>query len=225
VLSIKHQRDAAGREDPAAVRAKAWCLPRRDPSMHVSGGVLLVLRAGGEHWEWGFHCNRRCSSTCWCICSRRWVNLSACSSRRGLAGVGDNLTQGDGYRASFFTGVLATLVATPAPRRSWRPRWRGLTQAPFNALCIFAALGVGISLPVVRCHLRRGCAACCPTRCLDGHAEAGFCIPVYQRPHGCCGWSRRKHRVRPGRGTRRKHSRRAGGVVLFRNPAPRGGAG
>jgi len=31
----------------------------------------------------------------------------------GIAGLGDDLTQGDSYHASFFTGVLTTLVATP----------------------------------------------------------------------------------------------------------------
>jgi thiol:disulfide interchange protein len=68
----------------------------------------------------------------------------------GLAGVGDNLTQGDSYSASFFTGVLATLVATPCSAPFMAPAvGAALTQAPFNALCIFAALGVGISLPFV----------------------------------------------------------------------------
>jgi thiol:disulfide interchange protein len=68
----------------------------------------------------------------------------------GLAGVGDNLTQGDGYSASFFTGVLATLVATPCSAPFMAPAvGAALTQAPINALCIFAALGIGISLPFV----------------------------------------------------------------------------
>src|SRR5258707_517503 len=68
----------------------------------------------------------------------------------GLAGVGDNLTQGDSYSASFFTGVLATLVATPCSAPFMAPAvGAALTQAPINALCIFAALGIGISLPFV----------------------------------------------------------------------------
>ena len=46
----------------------------------------------------------------------------------GLAGVGDALTQGDGYRASFFTGVLTTLVATPC-------------TAPYMAAAVGAAPG------------------------------------------------------------------------------------
>jgi len=97
-----------------------------------------------------------------------------------------------------------------------------LTQAPFNALCIFAALGVGISAAVravVICAVDAPRAA--QTRCLDGHAEAGVCIPVYATAACCCGWSRRKHRRSAWRGTRRKHSRRAGGVVLSEIPLRR----
>jgi thiol:disulfide interchange protein DsbD len=66
----------------------------------------------------------------------------------GLAGVGDGLTQGDSYRASFFTGVLTTLVATPctAPYMAVAAG-AALSQPPFFALCIFAALGFGLALP------------------------------------------------------------------------------
>jgi len=66
----------------------------------------------------------------------------------GLAGVGDGLTQGDSYRASFFTGVLTTLVATPctAPYMAFAVG-AALTQPTIAALGIFAALGFGLALP------------------------------------------------------------------------------
>jgi thiol:disulfide interchange protein DsbD len=68
----------------------------------------------------------------------------------GLAGVGDTLTQGDSYSSSFFTGVLATVVATPCSAPFMAPALgAALTQPTANALCIFAALGVGIALPYV----------------------------------------------------------------------------
>jgi thiol:disulfide interchange protein len=68
----------------------------------------------------------------------------------GLAGVGDQLTQGDSYSASFFTGVLATLVATPCSAPFMAPALgAALTQPTLSALCIFAALGAGIALPYV----------------------------------------------------------------------------
>jgi thiol:disulfide interchange protein DsbD len=66
----------------------------------------------------------------------------------GLAGIGDSLTQGDSYRASFFTGVLTTLVATPCTAPFMAAAvGAALTQSPFIALAIFAALGLGLSLP------------------------------------------------------------------------------
>ena len=80
----------------------------------------------------------------------------------GLAGVGDSLTQGDSYRASFFTGVLTTLVATPCTAPFMAAAvGAALTQSPVVALCIFAALGVGLSLPYLRCRSRPGCGARC----------------------------------------------------------------
>jgi thiol:disulfide interchange protein DsbD len=66
----------------------------------------------------------------------------------GLAGIGDELTQGDSLRASFFTGVLTTLVATPctAPYMAVAAG-AALSQPALIALCIFAALGLGLALP------------------------------------------------------------------------------
>jgi thiol:disulfide interchange protein len=66
----------------------------------------------------------------------------------GLAGLGDSLTRGDSYHASFFTGVLTTLVATPctAPFMAFAVG-AALTQPTIFALLIFAALGFGLALP------------------------------------------------------------------------------
>jgi thiol:disulfide interchange protein DsbD len=79
------------------------------------------------------------------------LNLSGVFEVGGsLAGVGDSLTQGNTYSASFFTGVLATVVATPCSAPFMAPALgAALTQPTLNALCIFAALGVGIALPFV----------------------------------------------------------------------------
>jgi thiol:disulfide interchange protein len=77
------------------------------------------------------------------------LNLSGVFEVGGsLAGVGDTLTHGDGLRASFFTGVLTTLVATPCTAPFMAAAvGAALTQSPAMALCIFTALGVGLSLP------------------------------------------------------------------------------
>ena len=154
VLSIKALNVMEqAKKDPAAVRAKGLVFAAGVIiSMLCLAGVLLVLRAGGEQLGWGFQLQSPLFVTLLVyLLLAVGLNLSGVFEvGGGLAGVGDNLTQGDSYSASFFTGVLATLVATPCSAPFMAPAvGAALTQAPFNALCIFAALGVGISLPFV----------------------------------------------------------------------------
>jgi thiol:disulfide interchange protein/DsbC/DsbD-like thiol-disulfide interchange protein len=154
VLSIKALNVMEqAKKDPAAVRAKGLVFAAGViVSMLCLAGVLLILRAGGEQLGWGFQLQSPLFVTLLVyLLLAVGLNLSGVFEvGGGLAGVGDNLTQGDSYSASFFTGVLATLVATPCSAPFMAPAvGAALTQAPFNALCIFAALGVGISLPFV----------------------------------------------------------------------------
>jgi thiol:disulfide interchange protein/DsbC/DsbD-like thiol-disulfide interchange protein len=154
VLSIKalHVMEQA-KNHPAAVRAKGLVFAAGViASMLCLAGVLLMLRAGGEQLGWGFQLQSPLFVTLLVyLLLAVGLNLSGVFEvGGGLAGVGDNLTQGDSYSSSFFTGVLATLVATPCSAPFMAPAvGAALTQAPFNALCIFTALGVGISLPFV----------------------------------------------------------------------------
>lgn len=154
VLSIKALNVMEqAKKDPAAVRAKGLVFAAGViVSMLCLAAVLLALRAGGEQLGWGFQLQSPLFVTLLVyLLLAVGLNLSGVFEvGGGLAGVGDNLTQGDSYSASFFTGVLATLVATPCSAPFMAPAvGAALTQAPFKALCIFAALGVGISLPFV----------------------------------------------------------------------------
>ncbi len=152
VLSIK----AIGlveqaRKSPAAVRTKGLVFAAGViSSMLCLAGVLLALRAGGEEIGWGFQLQSPLFVTLLVyLLLAVGLNLSGVFEiGGGLAGAGDNLTQGDGYRASFFTGVLTTLVATPctAPFMAFAVG-AALTQPALIALSIFAALGLGLSLP------------------------------------------------------------------------------
>ncbi|GJL85543.1 MAG: thio:disulfide interchange protein [Micavibrio sp.] len=77
------------------------------------------------------------------------LNLTGVFEIRGHFGnFGDKLTQGDGLAGSFFTGVLATLVATPctAPFMAAAIGY-ALIQPAYVSLSIFAALGLGLALP------------------------------------------------------------------------------
>jgi thiol:disulfide interchange protein len=121
-------------------------------SMLALAAVLLGLRAGGEEIGWGFQLQSPLFVTLLIyLLLAVGLNLSGVFEfGGGLAGVGDGLTHGDGYRASFFTGLLTTLVATPCTAPFMAPALgAALTQPAINALCIFAALGVGLSLPFV----------------------------------------------------------------------------
>jgi thiol:disulfide interchange protein len=152
VLSIK----AIGlveqaKKHPAAVRAKGLVFAAGViASMLCLAAVLLVLRAGGEQIGWGFQLQSPLFVTFLVyLLFAVGLNLSGVFEiGGGLSGVGDGLTQGDSYRASFFTGVLTTLVATPctAPYMAFAVG-AALTQPPAMALCIFAALGFGLALP------------------------------------------------------------------------------
>jgi len=152
VLSIK----AIGlveqaKKHPAAVRTKGMVFAAGViSSMLCLAAVLLALRAGGEQIGWGFQLQSPLFVTLLVyLLLAVGLNLSGVFEvGGGLAGVGDGLTQGDSYRASFFTGVLTTLVATPctAPFMAFAVG-AALTQPTIIALCIFAALGFGLALP------------------------------------------------------------------------------
>ena len=152
VLSIK----AIGLVDqakkhPAAVRAKGFVFAAGVvASMLALAAVLLALRAGGEQIGWGFQLQSPLFVTLMMyLLLAVGLNLSGVFEvGGGLAGLGDGLTQGDSYRASFFTGVLTTLVATPCTAPFMAAAvGAALTQSPAAALCIFAALGLGLALP------------------------------------------------------------------------------
>jgi thiol:disulfide interchange protein/DsbC/DsbD-like thiol-disulfide interchange protein len=152
VLSIK----AIGlveqaKKHPATVRTKGVVFTAGViSSMLCLAAVLLVLRAGGEQIGWGFQLQSPLFVTLMVyLLFAVGLNLSGVFEiGGGLAGVGDGLTQGDGYRASFFTGVLTTLVATPCTAPFMAAAvGAALTQSALFALCIFAALGFGLALP------------------------------------------------------------------------------
>src|ERR1700723_2030496 len=154
VLSIK----AIGlveqaKKHPAAVRAKGMVFALGViSSMLCLAAVLLALRSGGEQIGWGFQLQSPLFVTFLVyLLLAVGLNLSGVFEvGGGLAGVGDGLTQGDSYRASFFTGVLTTLVATPCTAPYMAPALgAALTLPTLSALCIFAALGIGLSLPFV----------------------------------------------------------------------------
>jgi thiol:disulfide interchange protein/DsbC/DsbD-like thiol-disulfide interchange protein len=152
VLSIKAMGLVEqAKKHPAIVRTKGVVFAAGViGSMLCLAAALLALRAGGEQIGWGFQLQSPLFVTLMVyLLLAVGLNLSGVFEVGGsLAGIGDGLTQGDGYRASFFTGVLTTLVATPCTAPFMAAAvGAALTKPPVVALCIFAALGFGLSLP------------------------------------------------------------------------------
>jgi thiol:disulfide interchange protein/DsbC/DsbD-like thiol-disulfide interchange protein len=152
VLSIKAMGLVEqAKKHPAVVRTKGLVFAAGViGSMLCLAAALLALRAGGEQIGWGFQLQSPLFVTLMVyLLLAVGLNLSGVFEVGGtLAGIGDGLTQGDGYRASFFTGVLTTLVATPCTAPFMAAAvGAALTKPAVVALCIFAALGFGLSLP------------------------------------------------------------------------------
>jgi thiol:disulfide interchange protein DsbD len=152
VLSIKAMGLVEqAKKHPAIVRTKGVAFAAGViGSMLCLAAALIALRAGGEQIGWGFQLQSPLFVTLMVyLLLAVGLNLSGVFEVGGtLAGIGDDLTQGDGYRASFFTGVLTTLVATPCTAPFMAAAvGAALTKPALVALCIFAALGFGLALP------------------------------------------------------------------------------
>ena len=118
----------------------------------VLATVLIVLRAGGEQLGWGFQLQRP-----WFLAVIVYIFFTVGLSMSGvfeigtsLMGVGGGLAEQKGYKGSFFTGVLATVVATPCTAPFMGPALGfALSQPWLVAMLVFIALGFGMALPIL----------------------------------------------------------------------------
>ena len=113
-------------------------------------GLLLALRAGGEAIGWGFQLQSPVF-----VAMLAYLMFALGLSLSGVVefggrfmGFGQSLTVGTSSASSFFTGVLATVVASPcsAPFMGTALGY-AVTQSPLIALSVFFALGFGLALP------------------------------------------------------------------------------
>lgn len=113
-------------------------------------GLLIALKAGGAQIGWGF----QFQSPVFVIAVAYLMfavglSLSGVFTIGGsVAGIGGTLADKPGYAGSFFTGVLATIVATPctAPFMAAALGY-ALTQPALKLILIFLSLGFGLALP------------------------------------------------------------------------------
>lgn len=116
----------------------------------VIAGLLLLIRDAGKAVGWGFQLQSPSVIT---FLAFLFFIMGLCLSGRiqlggSWMGMGQSLTQGNSTSSSFFTGVLAAVVASPctAPFMATALGY-ALTQPTPIALLIFAALGFGMALP------------------------------------------------------------------------------
>jgi len=114
--------------------------------------LLIALRAGGAAVGWGFQLqDPPVVAALALLMLAVALNLSGVFEiGTSLQGVGSGLASRSGLAGSFFTGVLAVVVAAPCTAPFMGPAlgW-ALTQPPVAALVVFLALGIGFALPFV----------------------------------------------------------------------------
>ena len=151
ILSLKVLGFATG--DPAEHRRHGIAyLVGVVSSFVLIASVLISLQTAGRWVGWGFQLQSTgfviglaylftlmgLSLSGLVLLGSRWMNLGA------------GLPAAPGTRGSFFTGVLAVVVASPctAPFMGSALGF-ALTQPPLAALTVFAALGTGMATPMV----------------------------------------------------------------------------
>jgi len=114
-------------------------------------GALLALRAGGALIGWGFQLQQPVVVAVLALLMFAvGLNLSGVFDIRAgrFAGAGTSLVSKGGASGSFFTGILAVVVATPctAPFMAAALGYAA-TQSAAVALSVFLSLAIGFALP------------------------------------------------------------------------------
>jgi len=112
--------------------------------------VLLILRAGGRELGWGFQLQ---SPTFVAVLASLIFFLALSLAGQfelglSLTSAGGSLAQKQGFAGSFFTGVLATVVATPCmgPLMGAAVGF-ALAQPGWVTFLVFTSLALGLALP------------------------------------------------------------------------------
>ncbi|MBV6413448.1 MAG: thioredoxin family protein [Xanthomonadales bacterium] len=151
ILSLKALALAESGHDAAYARRHAlWYTLGVLGSFAAIGLALLALRSGGSALGWGFQLQQPAF-----VGLLVYVMLAIGLSMSGViafgaswGGLGQSLTEDEGSKGAFFTGVLACVVASPctAPFMGGALAYAVAQPAP-AAFAIFLALGLGLALP------------------------------------------------------------------------------
>jgi len=151
VLSLKALSFASAQMNSKSQHLHGWAYTLGVVGSFVVAAIfIIVARQAGESLGWGFQLQQPSF-----VAFMAYLFFVMGLSLSGLfhigtswMGAGQSLTTGHGLSSSFFTGVLAALVASPctAPFMATALGY-ALTQPAYISLAIFAALGFGMALP------------------------------------------------------------------------------
>lgn len=151
VLSLKMLSFARSADHPD--HTHSWVYAAGVVSSFVLVAALLIfLQRAGEAIGWGFHLQSPGF-----VIALAYLFVAMALSLSGLVemgssimGTGSELADKEGLPGSFFTGVLAVVVASPctAPFMGTALGF-AVTQPPVIGLGIFAALGAGMAAPML----------------------------------------------------------------------------
>ncbi|BFM05401.1 protein-disulfide reductase DsbD family protein [Halioxenophilus aromaticivorans] len=151
VLSIKALSLANSHHSQRALSQHGWAYTAGCVATFIAiAAVMLALRAGGAAIGWGFQLQSPVV-----IAGLLYLFFILGLSLSGVInlgssfmGLGQGATQGHKLHHSFFTGALASVVASPctAPMMGAALGF-AITQPSAVALTVFAALGLGMATP------------------------------------------------------------------------------
>ncbi|WP_299775158.1 protein-disulfide reductase DsbD [uncultured Pseudoteredinibacter sp.] len=151
VLSIKALSLAEASNSSSNKKLHGWSYTAGAVlSFVLIAGIMMLLKASGQTIGWGFQLQSpifvSLLAYLFFVMGLSLAGFAEFGNR--LMGVGQGLTQKSGYQGSFFTGVLACVVASPctAPFMGSALGF-ALGQSPAVALSVFAALGFGMAAP------------------------------------------------------------------------------
>lgn len=154
VLSIKVLSFAKHSENPRHLKLHGWVYTAGVILSFIAiAALLMYLRAAGETIGWGFQLQNSIFISLLIILFFfmslhlfGFFSIDVLFSR--LSNHSHSLAQGHHLKASFFTGLLSVIVATPCTVPFMAPAIGfALTQSTFVALSVFAMLGLGLALP------------------------------------------------------------------------------
>ncbi len=154
LLKLTGVLDLAGRERAHLRAAFLWTAAGIVTSFLVLAGGLVAVKSAGASIGWGIQFQQPAflalmAIVCILFAANIWglfqIPMPAFVGRAALAGDG---RLGNDHAKSFFTGVLATALATPcsAPFVGTAVGF-ALARGPAEILAIFLALGIGLAVP------------------------------------------------------------------------------